>query len=209
MPLSYERAFGGIDRKPDDPKKHDWERRNLLGTGFGVEKKHLIGQALPNVEYPDDLIKSWDNRPRPAGFGPVVGDWSPRLELAGTYDEKWQNERHPLLPVDFDERHFQCAPADQQSAGYLRGGETVELVNLTPDYKFNFKLPREIFGFETRFSGGEKIHHRGVLHTVVLEPDDHRVIMVWHTSLPCHPKVNKLLSTRVIRKKLLSSLKKA
>src|SRR5207302_3596070 len=56
---------------------------------------HLSGQRVPNVEYPKSLI-SW-KQPRPAGFGPIARDWVPRVEFAGTYDEKWEQERLPLL----------------------------------------------------------------------------------------------------------------
>src|SRR5262249_4743280 len=50
MPLVYERAFGGTDAESKDPKKHGWERRNPVGTGFATEEEHLIGRPVPNVE---------------------------------------------------------------------------------------------------------------------------------------------------------------
>jgi hypothetical protein len=203
MPLTWERAFGGADNRSPDPKKQDYEPRNPIGAGFFCDAAHCGGQRLPNLQDPNNIIVSWGDRPMPAGFGPVPRDWSPRRELAGTYDEKWHKERHPLLPADFDERHFQCASPDQQTAGYLRGGEPVELHNLTPEGTLKFKLPHLVFGFDTRFTGGEAVHHRAVLHTVILEPDESRVVMVWHTTLPCHPKVNRLERTRIIQKRFI------
>src|SRR5262249_37522984 len=83
MPITYECAFGGADQISNDPRKHGWERRNPVGVGFATQSDHLIGQRAPNVEYPDSLLSSWDSRPQPAGFGPIAGDWSPRIELAG------------------------------------------------------------------------------------------------------------------------------
>lgn len=50
----------------------------------------------------------------PAGFGPLGKAWAPRLALAGTYDERWLDERHPRLPEDFDFAYWNGAPADQQ-----------------------------------------------------------------------------------------------
>jgi hypothetical protein len=50
----------------------------------------------------------------------------------------------------------------------------------------------------------EQVNHRANLHTVILEPDVPRVLMVWHTALPCHPEVTKLKKTRIIQKTLLS-----
>ena len=41
------------------------------------------------------------------------------------------------------------------------------------------------------------------MHTVILEPAVMRVSLVWHSALPCHPKVHKLLKTRIVEKRLL------
>lgn len=202
MPIVYERAFGGVDQKSDDPKKHGWERRNPIGTGFAVASEHLVGQMLPNVEYPNELISSWKQRPRPAGFGPIARDWSPRVEWAGTYDEKWEKERLPLVPIDFDERYYQCALEDQQMPGYLKGGEPVELYNLSPGGLLRFTLPRVWLTFNTSL-GGEIVEDRAKLHTVILEPDFPRVILVWHTSLPCHNKEHKLGQTVITQKEFI------
>ena len=133
MPITYERAFGGTDLLSDDPKHHAWEAHNPVGCGFVTKGSHLAGKTAPNIEDPQALISDWKQRPRPAGFGPIAGHWSPRVELAGTYDEHWEETRQPLLAEDFDERYHQCAPEDQQVAGYLKGGEQVDLFNLTPN----------------------------------------------------------------------------
>jgi hypothetical protein len=59
-------------------------------------------------------------------------------------------------------------------------------------------------GFETFFSGGERqVHERPRLHNVIVEPDHLRVSLVWHSALPCHPKVYKLERTRVFEKALV------
>lgn len=204
MPIIYERAFGGVDQQSDNPRKQGWERRNPVGTGFAVQPEHLVGQRAPNIEYADASISSWRQQPQPAGFGPIARNWSPRLELAGTYDERWQEERLPLLPYDFDERFYLCAPQDQQAPSYLRGGDPVELHNLTPGGSLRFNLPRITLGFLTIFDS-EKIDHRGTLHSVILEPDVPRLLMVWHTMLPCHHKVLKLRKTIIRQKEQLNS----
>ena len=196
MPLTYERAFGGTDLIEDVAKYRGWEPRNPIGAGFAMRKKHLIGTPAPNIEYANYLVAGWKDRPDPVGFGPIPGHWSPRVELAGTYDEKWEKERQPLLPEDFDEQFYQCAPHDQQLP-FLKGGELVELHNLTPDGLLRFQLPRVTLGFETLFDNGDRDVHRSSLHTVILEPDVPRVMMVWHTHLPCHHKVLKLQTTRI------------
>jgi hypothetical protein len=201
IPIIYERAFGGVDQKSEDSKRHGWERRNPVGAGFAVEPKHLIGRLAPNIEDPKSLIRSWRDRPRPVGFGPIAGHWSPRVELAGTYGEKWKKERFPLLPVDFDDRYYLCSPEDQRTSRYLWGGEPVELSNLTSTRFLRFNLPRISLGFSTHFFTGESVKHRPVLHAVILEPDAPRVMMVWHSALACHPNGQKLQKTVIWQKK--------
>ena len=197
MPLVYERAFGGVDGKSTQPDK-DWDWRNPVGTGFAAKKAHLDGVSMPNVEHIDSPLRNWDDRPPPAGFGVIAGHWQPRVALAGTYDERWMKTRQPLLPEDFDDRFFQCAPADQQAPQSLVGGEPVVLLNMTPSGDLRFALPRVFLRLETRFYGGTRqVHGQPKLHTVILEPDYPRVSLVWHSALPCHSKVQKLERTIV------------
>lgn len=197
IPLTYERAFGGTDQTSENPKYHGWEPRNPVGCGFATKADHLIGKSVPNVEDPFSLISNWKQRPRPVGFGPIAGHWSPRIELAGTYDEKWKKNRLPLLPEDFNETYYQCAPQDQQIPGYLKGGELFELYNMTPTGELKFRLPQESLEFTTHFDDNSTEEHRAVLHTVIVKPDFHKVVMVWHTNLECHHKVLKLLCTTI------------
>jgi hypothetical protein len=178
------------------------EARNPIGTGFATQAAHCLGSRVPNVEYPGELIGSWNDHPQPAGFGPLECHWSPRRELAGTYDEKWRQGRFPLWAEDFDQRYNNCAPADQQVTGFLRGGESVELVNLSHDSMLAFRLPRIYPFFRTRF-GYEQVEHRARLSTVIVEPDVPRVIMTWQTSLVCNHKVDELDSTVVTEKRAI------
>jgi hypothetical protein len=196
MPLVYERAYGGQSGEPSQR-----EPRNPVGRGFTVTKKDLLDRPAPNVEYPGDPE-------RPAGFGPLARDWSPRRERAGTYDAAWQEQRRPLLPEDFDDRFFQAAPDDQQAPKYLSGGEEVELVNLTPGGRLRFRMPRVALGFTTRF-GRRRENHRANLHTVILEPDRMRLQLVWHTALPCHFTLYQLTDTTVYLKRRLQSVGEA
>jgi hypothetical protein len=204
MPLVYERASGGVDFRADPQK--DWEWRNPVGTGFATTRDHLLGLPMPNIEYPDQLISSWDDRPQPAGFGPIGSHWQPRAAFAGTYDDHWMKSRQPLLPNDFDDRFYQCVPADQQAPDFLRGGEPVVLRGLTPSGNLSFVLPRIFLSFETHFlDGSRELHSQRRLHTVILEPDYPRVSLVWHTALPCHSKVQKLHRTVVVVKNDLTA----
>jgi len=199
-PIVYERAFGGEDSASSKPA---WDRANPVGTGYVTQKGHLVGRRAPNIYAAEAGPFASAENPTPAGFGAIAGHWSPRVKFAGTYDREWESRRAPLLPDDFNDRFYQCAPSDQQTPQFLKGGEQVELRNLTPHGYLQFLLPRVIFGFETDF-GNEVVNHRANLHTVILEPDIPRVLMVWHSALPCHPKVSKLRRTMIVEKTVLA-----
>jgi hypothetical protein len=145
IPLQYEYAFGGWDRRHENPDKHRVESRNPVGVGFrqGWWDRVEEGSRLPNLERPGDLIRDPADHPEPIGYGFLGVNWEPRVRLAGTYDDAWQKARQPLLPLDFDRRFYNAAPQDQIVNGYLRGDESVYLQNVTPGGELAFSLPGE------------------------------------------------------------------
>jgi hypothetical protein len=191
LPIRYENAWGGrlTDSDARDPA-------NPIGVGADTTP----GLPVPNVEPIGKPIESAKAPGTPAGFGPIPCDWQPRLAHAGTYDEQWERTRQPLVPADFDETYFRCAPADQQLAEFLRAGEEVVLENMTPAGLLSFRLPRVYLGFRTRFDR-DAIHHRPKLHTVIIEPEERRLSMVWQSALPCHHTLYTLKDTLVIEKR--------
>jgi hypothetical protein len=199
MPLIWERSFGGTDQKDPNPARHQWEPRNPVGTGFATRTEHLFGTRAPNIEDPHAPYRF--SQGTPAGFGAIGRHWMPRVKFAGTYDKRWEETRRPLLPSDFDTCFYQCAPEDQQIKGYLKGGEIVELRNLSPEGYLSFPVPRVTLSMTTRFYDGAEAEHRPVLHTLVLQPNIRRFELVWHSALPCHNRVNKLAITRIMVKR--------
>lgn len=195
-PIIYEKSYGGWDRTSPERADHRLESRNPVGTGFATQAENCIGKRLPNIEYPDQLIVSWRDRPAPAALNAIDCSWSPRRELAGTYDEKWRQTRFPLWAEDFDPHYNNCAPVDQQVQGFLKGGEAIELINLSANGRVAFQLPRIILRFRTRF-GIKRVEHQSQLCTVIIEPSVPRVIMVWQTSLVCNGQMDELDETAV------------
>jgi hypothetical protein len=138
MDLTYERAFGGRDRQ-----SAVLFFENPVGRGF-VEKKTpeaVHNTLLPNLEDPRDLIKGWDSRPHPVGFGFFARGWFPRYLHAGTYDEKYHREQAPRFPKDFSYAFYNAAHPLLQVKGYLKGNEDVELTNLCSKPHVRFQLP--------------------------------------------------------------------
>ena len=198
MPIRWERAFGGYDDRDPDPMRQRMHVENPVGVGVAVRSSDLENTPGPNVVYPGDAFGQ-----RAAGLLPVAAHWSPRRELAGTYDAKWMEEQAPLLPRDFDPRHALTAPKDQQLPTYLRPATPIEVINMCPSGVFRFELPRIHFGFETRF-GYERVYHRGNLSTVLIEPEERMVRLTWQTSLPVAPRdVDYLDSTTVTLKEFI------
>ena len=140
LPVSFDYAFGGKDAgKPDGFRAF---APNPVGKGYSESGGGLNNLALPNLEDPGEAIKSWRSRPKPMSFGPVGRTWEPRISRVGTYDRRWLKERAPKPPEDFDPLFYNCAPADQQIKGYLRGDEEVRVQNMHPEHSdFRFRLP--------------------------------------------------------------------
>lgn len=184
MPLQYERAFGGWDRDNPDPRKHSVEARNPVGVGYRAAGGFVEGQRLPNLEDPRARIRSLGDRPAPAGFGFVSPHWQPRAALAGTYDEAWAKTRSPLLPKNFDRRHLNAASSGLVASGYLRGDEQVAVAGATPEGRLSFALPGlPLPAVQVTLAGGAPQAVPMAFDTLIIEPDEKRVQMLWRGNL--------------------------
>ncbi|MBL9038905.1 MAG: DUF2169 domain-containing protein, partial [Archangium sp.] len=197
VPLEYERAYGGTDTQDPDPAKHVAFFPNPLGVGHARRPEHLVGKAAPNVEFPDKPMRA----DRAAGLGALGNHWLPRRLYAGTYDDEWQANRRPLLPHDYDHRWNMCAPIDQQIEPHWSGTGTVRLTNLTAKGHLELVLPPVRLKYLTEFypvANREPMELRPKLHTVVLEPDEGRVIAVWHGRFVCGRSLENIEHTLVV-----------
>ena len=177
LPIVYERAYGGCDMPSNDSAKYRLDMRNPVGIGYYRARSAdpKVQSVVPNVEYAD-------GRSEPAGFGVVARNWQSRIRFAGTYDQAWLRDRSPLLPDDFDPRYHQAAPLDQQS-DTIRGGEAVEVLNMTAEGSWRFRLPTLDVPIHLWYADrGEKVALR--LDTVLLEPDLYRVTLTARVKIP-------------------------
>lgn len=188
MPLIYERSFGGRDYYKDQLRAA--ELRNPVGKGFvgNKDSSEIEGLALPNIESPAQLISHWQDSPAPLGFGPIAPNWSPRASLGGTYDQRWQEERAPYLPEDFDARFLNVAPADQIYPGFIQGGEPVRIIGMHPDGDFQFNLPYVSLSNKAVIKG-EAISAPFVLETLALYPNQQQIAMTWRAAIPCDKRM--------------------
>lgn len=186
LPLVYERAFGGIHEADPEQGLVLAEEHNPVGLGFRGqrEESEAEGRPLPNIEDPQDLIESWGDAPAPQGFGFVAPAWQPRRDHAGTYDEAWQAGRAPYLPEDFDSRFFNSAHPDLICDGFLQGGEPIQVVGATPRGRLKFRLPICDFDVKVRIAGRVETPPLD-LETVLIEPEEDRLSLVWRAAVPC------------------------
>ena len=203
IPLIFENAFGGVNPEPREDGTFEAETRNPLGKGFlGARKpKSIDGAALPNLENPAELIEKPGQNPAPVCFGPVAASWEPRLSYAGTYDDAWSERRSPYLPEDFDPRYFMTAAPELQFGQPLRGGEPILMEGLTKSGRpVRSSIPRCDHEISLRCSGKTEALPLN-LETVILEPEENRMVATWKAAYPCDKKV---LNIESIRYRLLS-----
>lgn len=183
--ISYDKAFGGTDNSYQDPAKVHACMSNPIGAGFQyhLDSEFLHGKPLPNTEEPGHPVTDPRGSYRPMSFGPVGRGWQPRSGYGGTYDQNWIDNIFPFLPPDFDNRYYQAAPEDQQIP-YPQGGEPVGLLNLTPEGRTVFRLPRKQMLVWFLLQNGEEVSKPAVLDTIILEPDARRFMLVWRAAMP-------------------------
>lgn len=196
MPLIFERAFGGEDREGEEGKRKR-EPRNPVGRGYFWPSNPAKTWPLPNLEDPKALINNLRDRPPPVCFGFVGRHWQPRVDLVGTYDEAWQQARFPLLPEDFDERHFNAAHPDLITQTHLQGDEPVEAHHVTAtSTPWRFNLP----GYRPHAEvsvGNQKEAVQLDFDTLLLQPDEDQFSMIWRGNLDIHNQLLKVTKIQV------------
>ena len=191
LPLRWEHAFGGTGKLVEG-KAPEHEPRNPVGAGFVASyEDDFEGRALPNIEDPAQLIASPQDRPAPMGCAPIAPVWMPRRSYAGTYDEAWQKSRAPFLPKDFDARFFNSAAPGLIANQFLVGGENVELQGCTAGGALRFTLPAPEVLLQWDFDG-RTVDAEAKLDTVLIEPDQARLQMVWRAELPVDKRLTRL-----------------
>jgi hypothetical protein len=199
MPLTYARAFGGIDKtaalRPNSlSAEKPWCERNYHGRGFCAERTvaAIDKTPLPNIEDPEERIRTWDSHPKPVGCGFFPRNSRPRSDWFGTFDETWKRERAPRMPADFRFEAYNGADPSLQVSPYLVGNEPVALSNVTPGGgRLQFQLP----GFRPVVTVTPKSAHRPLaapkptgttaesnLDTIVFCPEASLLYLVWRAT---------------------------
>jgi hypothetical protein len=186
--------------------------RNPAGVGYLVEAapEAVEGLRLPNLEDPQDRLTPeriaaggtgrWPLQPLPAGFDWMDPGWFPRIAYVGLVPPHDPPER----PLAETARGFAPAglldakpvaekvdfrAANGASLGLqlpaLRGDEECILLNLHRDApRLAFRLPGRRPKIWTDGRDGKFNKAEVVLHTLLVEPDESRVSLLWRGSAP-------------------------
>ncbi|TWB49105.1 hypothetical protein FBZ98_107138 [Rhizobium sp. ERR 922] len=204
LPMTWSKAYGGEVPGTGDPDADipaDVEVYNPLGCGI-VNLDMEPGSApvrAPQIMIDNDEQLDWRAAAKPEGFGPISPWWRFRQKHSGTYDEHWLNERHPLLPDDFDPLFWQCAHPDLIATPHLLGDEDYRLENLHADLSWaTGQLPGLTFGVHCM---REDIGEWHVLKLDGVHFDwrsDDRVLLTWRVRFPLPEAADaRLTLTRV------------
>lgn len=183
--FGYDTAYGGVDRlDPDDPKPPAY-LGNPHGRGFASfrNQARLSGQPLPLTEKVGEPVVSPYEDYEPMALGPIWRGRKDRLSHGGTYDQQWQDNVFPFLPVDFDERYYQQVGEDQQIEKPKRAQDVI-LLNLTPGGREAFRLPNP--ALPVRIFREWESAFNGTVYpdTLIFDTEARRVSMVWRVDFP-------------------------
>ncbi|KAB0677368.1 DUF2169 family type VI secretion system accessory protein [Aureimonas leprariae] len=185
VPLDWRLAAGGRLPAANEQAPDGVHRFNGVGCGIVDDERfrETPNVEAPQIEAPDRPVASPHGEDVPEGFGPVSPFWEWRTRHAGTYDDAWLAERHPLLPRDFDFRFWQCAHPDLIADPWLRGDEPFHLRNLVKRYP---DLVGRLPGIRLKVEVDDATHGPLALDGVHfdLRPSVGRVFLTWRIAFP-------------------------
>lgn len=200
MPLHYGFAYGGsrwFDKGAD--RLCEAHLPNPVGLGFAGRKtvSQIDNEPAPCLEDPSKPVKSPDGQYQPHALSAVARHWSPRRELAGTYDQQWREEVFPLLPGDFDEAHHQVAPKDQQ-IDYPKGGELVVLRGVLPQCpSLSFTLPLYPLFAHAKYVDDSLVSEPMKVDTLYFDTEAGTMNAVWRASMPLRRRLQDFKAVAV------------
>lgn len=194
VPLDWRLATGGrIIGDPDG----DADPRNPIGAGVihpdYTSTKLLVPAPQIFGDFSDIGLDPM-SPPAPHGLGPVSPWWEARARYAGTYDQAWQEEHHPLLPHDFDYRFYQVSSENRERSTYLAPGDHVRAFGLLPESEqCDFYLPDLAPFAKFSFTDGREVLARLHLDGLHLDlREGTRFDLTWRAWAPICPALYRI-----------------
>ncbi len=183
VPIRYELAYGGVFGEGAEAQVCE---ENPVGVGHvvGNVPRELRELPAPRIEDAREPIAEFGRAYAPAGLGWIGRAWLPRRALAGTYDERWQREKWPLSPDDWDDAFYNAAHPDLILPEHLSGGEPFSALAMTPRGGASFTVPTEKVDVRFRYRSGEIVTYGTSLDTLVVDLRMDRVLLVFRVRVP-------------------------
>ncbi|RJE86545.1 DUF2169 domain-containing protein [Paracoccus onubensis] len=184
VPLDYTLAYGGTLRGQDGTPVEYFEE-NPAGIGFATPAA-LNGadeRPAPQIgELGEFMAAGEPTLPMSVrGFRHIAKTWMPRRASAGTFDEAWEQDRHPRMPLDFDAAFWNSAPTALQVKPYLQGNETILLEGFDPR-PGPVRLPLPATCLSIQLAGDAQTEAMMTLDTVVIDLLEAPVMdLTWRT----------------------------
>lgn len=166
LPIIYEYAFGKNAYNP---------------IGQGYAEKDIVGNLLPQIEFPPSMITAPRQQVPIAGFGAIPSEWQPRSEqLKKLHYHQANNLVNVKLPADF----YNAAPLSQRFTKPFMGGEMVSLVGMTKgtDQTVKFILPTINFSVQ-QINAHEAKSLSPMCDTLVIDTEKQQFFMLWRTMI--------------------------
>lgn len=191
------------------PVAHAMFDANAIGVGFAPHwylkaalKSKVPAPRIERPETPTTAKQFWQSqkpskknvRVEPGGLGVRSKLHPERRALLGAASKAFAHTKSPL-PGDFDFGMWNAAPPDQQVDG-LTGGDVIELVNLCPTdvpglhrdkegrTYLRVHLPEHECFMLLQADNGVAATRPLVIDTVLIEPEDYSVTLVWRATVP-------------------------
>ncbi len=169
IPLTYENAYGGKTKALDYEIPYAY---NPDGKGYALEEKHIHNLALPNIESPANLIKSWQDQPVPAGFSPVPVSTMFTVDRGIEADiEKMEQKVKPDV--------FQSAHPDLVFSR-IAPGTGIQIKGMSPDSPLSFNMPHLSAKVGVRL-GHKTYKPEGKVDTICIFCEERRFFLIHRT----------------------------
>jgi hypothetical protein len=218
LPVRYEYAYGGelklhdqagekqalLDGRPPETVpllRHTAVDTNPVGRGYVEDWLPDFARggpiSAPQIEDPNNPVRSIHVRYPAEGFGVITRAWLPRRSHCGTIDDAFAKS-DKWLPEDFDFAYWNGAHPDLQLP-YLQGDEVIELTNLSAGGYLRLELPGDHPYVLVRFEEGAIIPAPLHLDTLLIDTDRMQVNIVHRLLIAVQPKI-RVLEARLLTK---------
>jgi hypothetical protein len=191
VPVHPRFSYGGESAGGEDLYNPQGMGSPASVRGASNASRNLDLVALPWIEHPEHPVVDITRTPLPASFGVWGENTAVRSCHYGTRDSVWQQQRAPLLPLDFNPLYYNQAEPRLQWSQAPQAGEAIELHHLNRDGFARIVWPAvqpQIF-----------VDHRAgpslACDTCLVVPDAGLYAIVWRCIVP----TNGNLTLRVAR----------